>query len=65
MIEIKKKETDLLLFKYGVYELSINWLYIHLPSTGNTKAVANKLQTGPAGTFQKIQISQSELISKG
>ena len=37
---------------------------IHLPSTENTKAVANKLQTGPAGTFQKTQISESELISE-
>ena len=60
----KEKKTDLPLFKHGVHKLSI-YSHIHLPSTENTKAVANKLQTGPAGTFQKIQISQSELISKG
>ena len=63
MIEIKK--TDLPLFKHRVYKLSVYLLYIHLPSTENTNAVANKLQTGPAETFQKTQISQSELISKG
>ena len=68
MIEIKNnnnKETDLPLFKHGVYKLSTYSLYIHLPSTENTKSVANKLETGPAGTFQKTQISESELISKG
>ena len=66
MIEIKKnKETDFPLFKYGVYKLSVYSLYIHLPSTENTEAVANKIQTGPAETFQKTQISESELISKG
>ena len=66
MIEIKKrKETDFPLFKYGVYKLSVYSLYIHLPSTENTEAVANKLQTGPAETFQKTQISESEHISKG
>ena len=60
MIEInnKKKETDLPLFKHGVYKLSIHSLYIHLPCTENTKAVANKRQTGRA-------VSESELISKG
>ena len=61
----KEKKTDLPLFKHGVHKLSIYSLYIHLPSTENTKAAANKLQTGPAGTFQKTQISESELISKG
>ena len=70
MIEItkkkKKKETDLpLLFKHVVYKLSIHSLYIHLLSTENTKAVANKLQAGPGASFQKTQISESELISKG
>ena len=66
MIEIKKKkEGDFPLFKYGVYKLSVYSLYIHLPSTENTEAVANKIQTGPAETFQKTQISESELISKG
>ena len=60
-----KKETDLPLFKHGVYKLSIYSLYIHLPSTETTEAVANKLQTGPAETFQKTQISESEHISKG
>ena len=61
----KKKETDLPLFKLGVYKLSIYSLYIHLPSTENNKAVANKLPTGPAGTIEKTQISVSQLISKG
>ena len=66
MIKIKKKkETDLPLFKHGVYKLSIYSLYIHLPSTETTEAVANKLQTGPVETFQKTQISEIELISKG
>ena len=66
MIEIfKKRKTDLPLIKHSVYEFSIFSLYIHLPSTEKSKAVANKLQTGPAGTFQKTQISESEVISKG
>ena len=51
MIEILKKETDLPLFKHGAYKLSIYSLYIHLPSTENSEAVANKLQTEPAETF--------------
>ena len=64
MIEIwKKKETDLPLFKHGVYKSSIYSLYIHLPSTKNTEAGANKVQTEPAETFQKTQLSESELIS--
>ena len=49
----------------SVYKLSIYSLYIHLPSTETTEAVANKLQTGPAETFQKTQISEIEVISKG
>ena len=57
-INNKKKETDLPLFKHGVYKLSIHSLYIHLPCTENAKAVANKRQTGRA-------VSESELISKG
>ena len=65
MIEIKTKKNLLPLIKHGVYKLSIYSLYIHLPSTENTKAVANKLQTGPAGTFRKTQIWESEPISKG
>ena len=48
-----------------MYKLSIYSLYIHLPSTETTEAVANKLQTGPAETFQKTQISEIGLISKG
>ena len=62
-----KKETDLPLFKHGAYKLSIySWsLNIHLPSTEVTEAVANKLQTESAETFQKTQISEIELISKG
>ena len=55
----------LLLLKHGVYTLSIYSSYIHLPSTETTQAVANKLQTGPVETFQKTQISEIELISKG
>ena len=68
MTEIKKKrrkEADLQLFKHGAYKLSIYSLYINLPSTKNTEAGANKLQTEPAETFQKTQISESEHISKG
>ena len=38
---------------------------IFIPSTENTKAVANKLQTGPAGTFETLNLRKSELISKG
>ena len=53
------------MFKHGVYKLSIYSLYIHLPYTENSEAVANKLQTGPAETFQKTQISESEHIFKG
>ena len=60
-----KKGTDLPLFKHGAYKLSIYSLYIHLPSTEVTEAVANKLQTEPAETFQKTQILESEHISKG
>ena len=60
-----KKETDLPLLKHGVYKLSIYSLYVHLPSTKNTEAGANKLQTKSAATFQKTQISESEHISKG
>ena len=60
-----KKETDLPLFKHSAYKLSTYSLYIHLPSTEVTEAVANKLQTEPAETFQKTQISEIELISKG
>ena len=60
-----KKETDLPLLKHGVYKLSLYSLYIHLPSTETTEAVANKLRTEPAETFQKTQISESEHISKG
>ena len=40
-------------------------LHIQLPSTETTDAVSNKLQTGPAETFQKTKISEIELISKG
>ena len=36
-----------------------------IPSTENTKAVANKLQTGQAETFRKTEIWESELIFKG
>ena len=57
MIEIYKKETDLPLFKHGAYKLSIYSLCIDLPSTENTEAGANKLQTEPAETFQKIQVA--------
>ena len=59
MIEILKKETDLPLFKHGAYKLSIYSLYIHLPSTENSEAVANKLQTEPAETFQNTQIASN------
>ena len=45
--------------------LSTHCTFIYLISTETTEAVANKLQTGPAGTFQKTQISESEHISKG
>ena len=47
-----KKETDFPLLKLGVYKLSIYSLYIHQPSTENSEAVANKLQTEQAETFQ-------------
>ena len=53
------------MFKHGVYKLSIYSMYFHLPSAENTEAVANKLQTGPAETFQKTKISEGEHISKG
>ena len=58
MIEIKKNNKQIF--------HCLNMVYInYLPSTETTEAVANKLQTGPVETFQKTQISESELISKG
>ena len=53
IIEIKRKGTDLPFLKHGVDKFSIYSLYTHVPYTESTKAVANKPQTGPAGTFQK------------
>ena len=51
--------------KINVYESYIYSSYIDLilPSTENTKAVANKVQTGPAGTFETLNFRKSELIS--
>ena len=63
MIEIKKKkETDLPLFKHGVYKLSIHSLYIHLPCTENTKAVANKRQTRQAEHFRTLKFRKVNLF---
>ena len=35
------------------------------PSAENTKAVGNKVQTGPEETFRTLKMSESVLISKG
>ena len=71
MIEIKKKkkETDLPLFKHGVYKLSIHSLYIHVPSTekinllstnyklGQRKHQFRKLKFGKVKLFLRVNIS--------
>ena len=48
-----------------IYLLIVHYIHLILPSTENTKAVANKLQTGQAGTFETLNLRKSELIGKG
>ena len=49
-------------FKHGVYKLSIYSLYIHLPYTETTEAVANKLQTGQRKHFRKLKFRKLTLF---
>ena len=57
-----KKQIYHCLLKHGVYKLSIHSLYIYLPCTENTKAVANNRQTGPAEHFRKLKIRKVYLF---